>query len=76
MLGVYPAGQGSSSSAESLNISFDPPPNYGLLAEAAGGAWWKQVKETSEAVAAIEEGIDMVCSQRRCAVIEVVLPKF
>ncbi|KAJ9115965.1 hypothetical protein QFC22_005108 [Naganishia vaughanmartiniae] len=77
MLGVYPDGQGSSSSAGSLNISFDPqPPNYGLIAEAAGGAWWKQVKETSESVVAIQEGIDMVRNQRRCAVIEVVLPKF
>lgn len=77
MLRVYPDGQGSSSDAGSLNISFDPqPPNYGLIAEAAGGAWWKQVKEINEAIAAIQEGIDVVRNHGRCAVIDVVLPKF
>lgn len=77
MLGVYPDGLGSASTAESLNISFGPhPPDYGLLAEAAGGAWHTKVTETSQVERAIQDAISMVRDNRRCAVIEVQLETF
>ncbi|GHJ90159.1 hypothetical protein NliqN6_6561 [Naganishia liquefaciens] len=77
MLGVYPDGLGSSSTAESLNISFGPqPPDYGLLAEAAGGAWHTKVTESSCFETVIRDAISVVQRDRRCAVIDVQLEKF
>jgi hypothetical protein len=77
MLGVYPNGLGSASTAESLNISFGPQaPDYGLLAEAAGGAWHTKVTETPHVEQAIQDAISMVRDNRRCAVIDVQLETF
>lgn len=77
MLGVYPNGLGSSSTAESLNISFgSQPPDYGLLAEAAGGAWHTKVTQSSEIEPAIRNAISKVRNDRRCAVIDVQLETF
>lgn len=77
MLGVYPNGLGSSSTAESLNISFGPqPPDYGLLAEAAGGAWHTKVTSSSDVEPAIRDAILKVQNDRRCAVIDVQLESF
>jgi thiamine pyrophosphate-dependent acetolactate synthase large subunit-like protein len=44
---------------EELHISFDPPADYGMIAESAG-AWSKQVKEISELESALKEAVRKV----------------
>jgi thiamine pyrophosphate-dependent acetolactate synthase large subunit-like protein len=58
-LGVHPTGYASKSSLEELHISFDPPADYGMIAEAAG-AWSITVKEVQELEGALNEGIKKV----------------
>jgi acetolactate synthase-1/2/3 large subunit len=55
-LGVHPSGFASKSSLEELHISFDPPADYGMIAESAG-AWSKQVKEINELESALKEAV-------------------
>jgi hypothetical protein len=58
-LGVHPSGFASKSSLGELHISFDPPADYGMIAEAAG-AWSKQVKEIGELESALKEAVKKV----------------
>jgi acetolactate synthase I/II/III large subunit len=58
-LGVHPNGFASKSSLEELHLSFDPPADYGMIAEAAG-AWSKQVKEIGELESSLKEAVKKV----------------
>ena len=41
---MHPEGLGSQSSNEEINISFDPVPDYGGIAAAAGTGWVHALK--------------------------------
>ena len=42
-----------------LNISFDPSPDYGMIAEAVG-AWSKQIKDIRELERGLSEAVKVV----------------
>jgi len=42
-----------------LNISLDPPPDYGMIAEAVG-AWSKQIKDIKELECGLSEAVKVV----------------
>ena len=58
-LGVHPTGFASNSSLNELNISLDPPADYGMIAEAAG-AWSKQIKDVRELENGLLEAVKKV----------------
>ena len=71
-LAVHPAGYASR--ANDLDVSFDPPPDYGGIAAAAGGAWAAQVRTIAELHEALPRAMHAVRTERRCAVIDAWLP--
>ena len=78
MLGVYPTGYGSKASGAELSVGFGPhSPNYAQIAVAAsaGWAWGKRIDEggREDLVHVIEEAVNVVLDQRRCAVVDCVL---
>lgn len=58
-LGVHPTGFASKSSLTDLNISFDPPADYGMIAEAAG-TWSKTIKDISDLECGLQEAVKIV----------------
>jgi thiamine pyrophosphate-dependent acetolactate synthase large subunit-like protein len=44
---------------EELHISFDPPADYGMIAEAAG-AWSKTIKDTKDLESGLKEAVKIV----------------
>ena len=72
MLALHPHGHASQ--AEPVDISFDPPPDYGGIAAAAGGAFARVVCRPDELEPALEAGFKVVREERRCAVLDVWLP--
>jgi len=70
-LGVHPTGFASKSSLADLNISFDPAPDYGKIAEAAG-AWAKKVENAKDIESALQEAVKVV-QGGQSAVLEVVI---
>ena len=71
-LSVHPDGYASR--ANTLDIAFDPPPNYAAIAAAAGGAHAAQVKTPEEVEGAIAEALRVVREEKRAAVLDVWLP--
>ena len=65
---AMPAGPPTSAS------SFDPAPDYGGIAAAAGGAFARTVQRPEEVDAAIAEALDAVRVEKRAAVLDVMLP--
>jgi acetolactate synthase-1/2/3 large subunit len=72
-LAVHPDGYASR--ANELGVSFDPPPDYAGIAAAAGGALPLIVRQAGELDAALQAGLDAVRRERRCAVLDVWLPR-
>lgn len=72
LLAVHPEGYGSR--ANEIGVTFDPPPDYGGIAAAAGGAFARRVERAEEVDAALEAGFDAVRREGRCAVLDVWLP--
>jgi acetolactate synthase-1/2/3 large subunit len=72
MLAVHPEGYGSQ--AGDIDVSFDPPANYGGIAAAAGGAFAREVLCCGELDTALAEAFRVVRQERRCAVLDVRLP--
>ncbi|MBX4939769.1 thiamine pyrophosphate-requiring protein [Rhizobium binae] len=68
-LAVHP--DGFASRANSIDVSFDPPPDYAGIAAAAGGAHGKQVRNPAEVRVAIREALEVVRTQKRCAVLDI-----
>jgi acetolactate synthase-1/2/3 large subunit len=56
---VHPTGFASKSSLSELHISFDPPADYGMIAEAAG-AWSKTIKDINELECGLQEAVKIV----------------
>ncbi|KAL8801716.1 MAG: hypothetical protein Q9182_004255 [Xanthomendoza sp. 2 TL-2023] len=74
---VNPMGLAQSSSKEELGIGFgDMPPDYGAVAEAAGGGriWSGRVERVGDVDAVIERAVKVVTAGR-AAVVDVVLGK-
>jgi acetolactate synthase-1/2/3 large subunit len=68
-LAVHP--EGHAARANRLDTSFDPPADYVGIAEAAGGAWGRQVRDPGEIDDVISEALRVVREQKRCAVLDV-----
>jgi acetolactate synthase-1/2/3 large subunit len=71
-LAVHP--EGYASRASNIGVTFDPPPDYGGIAAAAGGAWAKIVREPDQLDGALAEAFRVVEQEKRCAVLDVWLP--
>jgi acetolactate synthase I/II/III large subunit len=71
-LAVHPDGYAAR--ANEIGVSFDPPPDYSAIAAAAGGAHARKVERPEEVEEALAEALDVVRREKRCAVLDVVLP--
>jgi acetolactate synthase-1/2/3 large subunit len=72
-LALHPTGYASK--AEDIGVRFEPVPDHAGIAAAAGGAFARTVTQAAELEAALDAGLDAVRRERRCAVIDVVLPR-
>ncbi len=72
MLAVHP--DGFASRANAIGVEFDPPPDYGAIAAAAGGAFAAKVTRVSELDGAIAAALHAVRVEGRAAVLDVWLP--
>ena len=70
-LAVHPDGYAAR--AEDLGLTFEPAPDYGGIAAAAGGAFARKVQRPEEVDAAIAEALDAVRVEKRAAVLDVML---
>jgi acetolactate synthase-1/2/3 large subunit len=70
-LAVHPDGYASR--AADIDVGFEPSPDHGGIAAAAGGAFARTVRRSDELEDAIAEGLDEVKSKRRAAVLDVIL---
>jgi acetolactate synthase-1/2/3 large subunit len=68
-LAVHPNGYASR--ANSLDLSFDPPPDYAQIAAAAGGAFAETVKSSDELEAALTGAFRAIRDEKRAAVLDV-----
>jgi acetolactate synthase I/II/III large subunit len=68
-LAVHPDGYASR--ANTLDLDFDPPPDYARIAAAAGGAYARQVRKPAEVEGAIAEALRVVREEKRAAVLDV-----
>ncbi|CAK7235032.1 hypothetical protein SCUCBS95973_009133 [Sporothrix curviconia] len=72
-----PASEGAKSVpslSDDLMVALTPSPAFGKIAEGAAGAWWATVREASEVDAALQKAVAVVRNEKRCALIEVVIP--
>ncbi len=69
MLALHPDGYASR--ANDLDIAFDPPPDYGAIAAAAGGAFALTVRQPEEMELALARAFHAVREERRAAVLDV-----
>jgi acetolactate synthase-1/2/3 large subunit len=71
-LAVHP--DGFASRANTLDLSFDPPPDYAGIAAAAGGALAVTVRKPEDLAPALADALRTVREDKRCAVIDVWVP--
>lgn len=71
-LAVHPKGQ--TSRTDDIGVSFDPPPNYGGIAAAAGGTHPEIVRQPEEVEPALQRALCAIHEQGRSAVIDAWLP--
>jgi acetolactate synthase-1/2/3 large subunit len=71
-LAVHPDGYAAK--ANTLDISFEPSPDYAGIAAAAGGAYAAQVKTPEEVEGAVAAALKAVREEKRSAVLDVWLP--
>lgn len=60
--------------SDDLMVALTPSPAFGKIAEGAANAWWATVRDSSEVDGAIQKALSAVRDERRCALIEVVIP--
>lgn len=78
MLGVHPQGTGAGKAARDVHVTFggeENEPDFGKIAEAAGGAWNAVLDNAEKANEIIREAVKTV-KGGRSAVVEVRLEKF
>jgi acetolactate synthase-1/2/3 large subunit len=71
-MAVHPKGHASR--GVDIGTSFDPPPDYGGIAAAAGGAHAEIVRKPDEVEPALERALRAIREEKRCAVIDAWLP--
>lgn len=71
-LAVHP--QGYASRANTLDVAFDPPPDYAGIAAAAGDAFALTVRRPDELEQAVARAFEVVRKERRSAVLDVWVP--
>ena len=71
-LAVHPKGYASRANA--IGVEFDPEPDHGGIAAAAGGAYARKVEKPEDVDAAIAEALRVVREEKRCAVLDVKIP--
>ena len=71
-LAVHPHGYASR--AEDIGVDFAPAPDHGGIAAAAGGAFARKVQRPEDLDGAIAEALDAMRTQKRAAVLDVILP--
>jgi acetolactate synthase-1/2/3 large subunit len=71
-LAVHPAGYASR--ANTLDVSFDPPPDYAGIAAAAGGAFARTIRRPEELEPALDKALHAVNTEKRCAVLDIWVP--
>ncbi len=71
-LAVHPHGYASR--AEDVGVDFAPAPDHGGIAAAAGGAFARKVQRPDDLDGAIAEALDAMRTQKRAAVLDVILP--
>jgi acetolactate synthase-1/2/3 large subunit len=71
-LAVHPDGYASRANA--IGVEFDPAPDHGGIAAAAGGAWARKLERPEDVEAAIIEAMRVVREEKRCAVLDVCVP--
>jgi acetolactate synthase-1/2/3 large subunit len=69
-LAVYPVGYTSRANS-GLDLAFDPPPDYGQIAAAAGGAFARAVKSPEELEPALSDAFRALRDEHRAAVLDV-----
>jgi acetolactate synthase-1/2/3 large subunit len=69
---VHPHGYVSR--ANELGVAFDNPPDYAGIAAAAGGAFACKVQRASDVDAALDAALRAVRHEKRCAVLDVMIP--
>lgn len=72
-LAVHPDGYASR--ADAIGVEFDPAPDHAAIAAAAGGAYARKVERPEEVEAAIVEALRVVRKEKRCAVLDVRVPR-
>jgi acetolactate synthase-1/2/3 large subunit len=72
-LAIHPDGYASRAAGrnEDIGVSFDPPPDYSGIAAAAGGAFARIARRPEELDSALDEALNAVRHERRCAVVDV-----
>lgn len=68
-LAVHPDGYAAK--ANTLDVTFDPPPDYAGIAAAAGGAFAASVSDPAELRSVIAAALKVVREEKRCAVVDV-----
>ena len=68
VLGMHP--EGAASRAAALDTEFAPDPDYGGIAAAAGGAFARTISRPEEIVPALQDALEAVRNEGRCAVID------
>jgi acetolactate synthase I/II/III large subunit len=71
-LAVHPDGYARH--AGDIGVAFDPPPDYGGIAAAAGDAYARKITEVDEVASAIATALHEVKVRKRAAVLDVWLP--
>ena len=72
-LAIHPDGYAARAARrdEDIGVSFDPPPDYSGIAAASGGAFARIVRRPEELNPALDEAMNAVRHERRCAVVDV-----
>ena len=68
MLSLHPHGEGAR--ANDIGTAFEPPPDYGAIAAAAGNAKALTIKAPDDITRVLAEALRTVQEERRCAVVD------
>jgi acetolactate synthase-1/2/3 large subunit len=68
-LALHPDGHASR--ADTIDVSFDPPPDYAAIAAAAGGAFARKVERPEQLESALGDALAAVRREKRSAVLDV-----
>jgi acetolactate synthase I/II/III large subunit len=76
-LAIHPDGYArrAADRNEDIGVSFDPPPDYSGIAAAAAGAYARIVRRPEDLNSALDDALNAVRHERRCAVVDVSLAR-